>query len=423
MEDLTDLEQVRVKDHIILTRGEDFMLYRIENNRPRAKFFFTNIDLSNIIGKPFWSVYRMEHVKSKTDNYYRLEYCNPAQVNTNILENVKSGLDNRLIDDDNNAQSLSKQEILDMRSNGESSNEILQKLIKNSKTFSQKTDLAQQKYVKKKSKKYSDFLQVLKPNIRLLAHVLLRGSATAPYMGLRMETLLQIPTCLAFQPDGKYIIYENNCFGLIIASLLDLLSARGKLLNVTTTNYPFNKLKALKAMNFSEEKMARLIYIRSYFFLKYSKFHEYFDSDFCPDTDPDEDNPKRKITVSKEISEKRTKELEKQAEEVRNLSDEKADGLVFVCKETITDQLFMMLQFLAPSRPFVVYCQWREPLVKLFSELKQRNDVIFIRIFENSSRNYQVLPKRTHPYVTTNSSCGFLLTGYTVEPEHESCGK
>lgn len=408
------IENVREKDHIILKRGDDFMLYRLDN-RNRVKFFASNFDLNNTIGKPFWSVFKTEHIKSNNENYFVLQYCDPNEVNINVVEHIESGSDNRLIEDDNNAQSLSKEEILNMRSNGHSSQEILQEIINNSKSFNQKTEFAQQKYLKKKSKKYSDFVQVLKPNIRLLATVLLRGSAASPYMGLRMETLSQFTTSLTFQPDGKYIIYENNCFGLIIASLLNLLSDRGKLINVVTSNFSFQKLKALKAMQFPEEKLARLVHIRSYIFLKYSKFHECnIDSD---DLNPDNDNgnPKRKNQADPVALEKKTKELEKQVEEVRNLTNEKADGLIFVCKESVTRELCTMLQFLAPSRPFVVYSQLREPLVNLFVELKQRKDVTFLRIFENSSRIYQVLTERTHPHNMMNSSCGYYLSGYTVE--------
>ncbi|XP_065220822.1 tRNA (adenine(58)-N(1))-methyltransferase non-catalytic subunit TRM6 [Planococcus citri] len=411
---------IRVKDHIILTRGEDHMLCQIENNKPRVKFFNTPIDLCNIIDKPFWSIFRMERVKH--DNYYRLLYCDPSQVNVSVVESTEKGLDNRSIEDDNNAQGLSKEEILDMKSNGQSSNEILSELIKNSKSFHRKTEFAQEKYVKKKSKKYSDFIQVLKPDIRLLAKVLLRGNVTAvPFMGLGVETLTQIRTSLSLQPDGKYIIYENNCHGLIIAFLLKSLGPEGKLLNVITPNYPFNKLKAVKAMQFSQEKQSQMMHIRSCVFLKYSKYHGNIDSDFNTDTDANEDNPKRKNNADDKAREKRTKDLEQQSEEVRKLTIELADGLVFACREIVTSShVATMLQFLAPSRPFVVYCQWKEPLVKLFNELKQRNDVTCLRIFENSSRIYQVLPERTHPNTMMSSSSGYLLTGFTIECEEGS---
>lgn len=407
---------VRVKDHVILTRGEDYMLCQIENNKPRVKFFNSPIDLCNILNKPFWSIYKLAHVK--TNNFFRLEYCDPSEVSVNFVESTEKGLDNRSIEDDNNAQGLSKEEILDMRSNGQASNEILNQIIKNSKSFNRKTEFAQEKYIKKKSRKYSDFIQVLKPDIRLLSKVLLRGNATAAYMGLRVETLAQIRTSLAFQPDGKYIIYENNCHGLVIAFLLDSLGPKGKLLNVITPNYPFNKLKAVKAMQFPEEKSSQMMHIRSHVFLKYSKYHDNVDSDLNTDTDPNDENPKRKLNSDDRSCEKRTKELELQSDEVRTLTEEPADGVIFVCKEIVTSShVATMLQFLAPSRPFVVYCQWKEPLVQLFAELKQRNDVAFLRIFENSSRLYQVLPDRTHPYNMMFSNSGFLLTGVTIECE------
>lgn len=49
-----------------------------------------------------------------------------------------------------NAQKLSATEILKMRNEGKSSNQIIQALVTNSATFSEKTEYAKQKYIKKK---------------------------------------------------------------------------------------------------------------------------------------------------------------------------------------------------------------------------------------------------------------------------------
>lgn len=74
-----------------------------------------------------------------------------------------SGLDNRNLVDDNTAQTLTAQQIHEMKQKGASGRQIidvlvdyreiahiLQALIENSKTFQGKTAFSQQKYIKKK---------------------------------------------------------------------------------------------------------------------------------------------------------------------------------------------------------------------------------------------------------------------------------
>ena len=78
--------------------------------------------------------------------------------------------DNRFILDDGKSQKLSKDDIDLIRSEMDST-EIINQLVKNSSTFQQKTSFAQQKYLKKKQKKYSNLVTILRPNVRLLTEM------------------------------------------------------------------------------------------------------------------------------------------------------------------------------------------------------------------------------------------------------------
>ena len=49
--------------------------------------------------------------------------------------------------------------------------DIVDQLVENSATFKGKTEFAQQKYIKKKKKKYQNKFIVLKPTIRLIAEM------------------------------------------------------------------------------------------------------------------------------------------------------------------------------------------------------------------------------------------------------------
>lgn len=328
--------------------------------------------MDRIIGLPYGSVFRKELKKNKSST---LIHCDPAEQNSDFkLLHVESGSDNRNIQDTNDAQLLTKENILCMKDEGISSQDIMLKLVENSTTFSHKTEFAQQKYLRKKARKYTDYIQILKPNVRFLAQILLKRSSSPQLLGLRIDSLSQIMTAINFQSEGTYIVYENNCQGLILAMMLNSLSEGGKILNIITSNYPFDKQKALKALQLPKSKLDCLLHVNISSFQRYSSIRN---SDLMLVSEPTvtDSNIKRSIDLE-EPRTKKTTYQERSDEEVRSLLQKKADGLVLVCKQIPNYILKELLQFLAPSRPFLVYCQYQEPLIKLYQELRDRKSVV-----------------------------------------------
>ncbi|GAY36316.1 hypothetical protein CUMW_279550, partial [Citrus unshiu] len=74
--------------------------------------------------------------------------------------------DNRAIVDDNKAQSLSGEDIDEMRRQGATGEEIVEALIANSATFEKKTSFSQEKYKLKKQKKYAPKVLLRRPFAR-----------------------------------------------------------------------------------------------------------------------------------------------------------------------------------------------------------------------------------------------------------------
>lgn len=83
-----------------------------------------------------------------------------------------------------------------------------------------------------------------------------------------------------------------------------------------------------------------------------------------------------------------------------------------------TPLLLSLLDFVAPSRPFVVYCQYKEPLLECYTKLRERGGVINLRLSETWLRNYQVLPDRSHPKLLMSGGGGYLLSGFTVATDN-----
>jgi len=86
-----------------------------------------------------------------------------------VLEKTSSGKDNRNIMDDNKSQPMGQTDIAVLREKGISGPEILDTLISNSKTFTQKTEFSQEKYLKKKVRAYGDSLLFVKPTLKVIA--------------------------------------------------------------------------------------------------------------------------------------------------------------------------------------------------------------------------------------------------------------
>ena len=98
------------------------------------------------------------------------------------------------------------------------------------------------------------------------------------------------------------------------------------------------------------------------------------------------------------------------------LAQRKCDSVIIVTRYDPTATLMALLPFLAPSSPFVVYSEFIEPLVECFRELQKQSLAINLRLSDTWTREYQVLPGRTHPNMTISQSGGFILTGIKLCP-------
>lgn len=111
--------------------------------------------------------------------------------------------------------------------------------------------------------------------------------------------------------------------------------------------------------------------------------------------------------------EKRVVECEKA---MKLLSEKQFDSLVIAAKYHPKNILLSLLEFLPPSRPFVVYCQQMEPLMDCFVALKDMKIAVHVELTESWYRNLQVLSNRTHPEIVMSATGGYLLRGIKVKP-------
>lgn len=407
----TNLENIITRGHyLIINKNETYLIHQI-SNKAILKLGRDVIDLKASIGQPYSSTYKLEPVPDKK-RHYTLLVCNDNQARNQWATNG-CGTDNKLITDDSSSQLLSTDEIIALKESGESGQNIVERLLENSKTFQLKTEYAQEKYLKKKARKYCDYLTIFKPTIRLVTDILYRQQTIPKTIALRFDTLAQILCRVNLDPGGKYLLYENGSQGLLQAALLNQLHNDGCLVHIFSSTAEQNALKAVKAMNFSESKMKQLLTVNLDEILN-PKSSDASEEKIEEEVSNCSDEKKRKSDEAYTQVKKKHRSISS-TDGLNFIKSNKFDGLIVMCREEPTEFVKTFLPYLSLSRPFVVYSAYKEMLVTMYAEFKMRRDVVFLRLTDNFMRYHQVLPNRTHPDVTMDDGGGYLFSGLFVE--------
>ncbi|XP_011643135.1 tRNA (adenine(58)-N(1))-methyltransferase non-catalytic subunit TRM6 [Pogonomyrmex barbatus] len=460
---------ITVGMHVIVKKQDFSKVYKVTEDGILMLGKNQKVEMCEIVGKPFWSTFEMVPVRGSKDTF-TLKHVERAE-SWDDLKGELSGWDNRFITDDGMSQQLSKKEILQLRDAGKSGKEITGSLIENSKSFAAKTEYSQEKYIKKKERKYSRFLTICRTSIVSLHEVYFKQKHEK-IGGLRMDALAQMLSYSDVQSDGLHMLYDSGCQGLPAAAMLNRIGANtnGYLINLHPGNMP--QIAFVQAMNFPQELRDRHIAANIYSFLRlhYQGEENILNSISntsketvnnvvkSQDTEKLMENPEKEIK-NNEVSDNTEAEVKTDAKEdgmlfacdieentstlkrkleseesetettppkkpkwfletkraVDLLNSSKARGLTIVAKEHPLNIATALLPFLGASRPFVIFHAYREPLQETYMELKQKYSVINLKLFTNFLRSYQVLPDRTHPDILTNDTGGYILTGYLVQ--------
>lgn len=439
---------IKEGDYVII-RKENFMkVHRVSKN---SIFTITkdDVDTSSIIGKPFWTTFEIVP-SSKGNSISVLQSVTKAETLEKLrFDSLKSGVDNRLINDNGTSQQLSKEKILDLRKAGKSGKEIVQTLIENSTSFTTKTEYSQEKYIRKKGKKYFQYLTICRPTIALLQELYFRQDYYK-INSLRMDTLAQILSYSDIKSDGVHLLYDSGTLGLVAASILNRIGANtsGSLINLYLGNDPQNT--AVKAMNFPSDLLNRLTNLNlktviqsKESFGKFPSIESKEDSkifsktletsteeqsttecetesiandDSIEPSSTEDNSRKRKTATDGETDiESNVPQKKSKISATNLLNTTKVDGLVIVAREHPLNIVELLINFVKKSRPFVIFHTNREPLQEIYVLLKQKYRVVNLKLFTNFLRSYQVLTDRTHPDILTSSCNGYLLTGYCTQ--------
>ncbi|XP_026725931.1 tRNA (adenine(58)-N(1))-methyltransferase non-catalytic subunit TRM6 [Trichoplusia ni] len=434
--------EIKIGDYVVIQKQNYKKLHKFNKADSSISLGRDTVNLKGIDGCPYFSVFKMIPKSSKRNRDYTVELAQEAVKLKDEIDIKVSGSDNRNILDDGNSQKLSASDIETLKSDSNKASDIVGTLINNSNTFHNKTEFSQDKYLRKKEKKYFEYFQVIKPNLRVISEIMYKLDP-GKIQNLRIDTLSQIITMVNIHSEGNHLLYDSGSNGLVAAALLSVIGkdTNGKLLHMHPGN--MSQKQALLAMNFPEEQLNRCVSVNVYSALR--QFYQGCDTNNGVDKDiqtsENDENPlKRKADETDEHQSKKMKQ-EEDEELVESLDktdgdkprgnkkpkwhfdniaaseilQNKMDSLVIACKEDPQNIFNELVSFVKPGRPFVIYYSAVEPLQQLYLTLRPRANVAALKLTCNWMRNYQVLPERTHPEVTMNGASGYLLSGYVLK--------
>jgi tRNA (adenine-N(1)-)-methyltransferase non-catalytic subunit len=341
--------------------------------------------------------------------------------------------DNRHLKDDNKSQAMNMKQLLKLRENRHGS-EIVQALIENSSTFDSKTDFSKAKYIARKQKKYQMRCRIVRCTPSTICEAMFLKDPRK-MMNLREDTLGQI---LSYSnvTAGCHVLIMETCMGLVTGAFAQRMGGYGKIFTIYAAQQP-NILEMLAKFNlsFSETHSVKYIHAGDVF----GDDAISVDTSCLPDPErvdreelkwpcPLQDHTRaylESITSEREIDEflqKRSNRFARKltrhspTETQEMLLSRPCDSIVIVCRYDPTETLLKMLPFLAPSCPFVVFCEFLEPLVECFQEIQRQGLAINLKLSDTWTREYQMLPGRTHPNMNMSQNGGFLLVGIKLCP-------
>lgn len=413
-------------DYVVLKRGEVFKSVQVENKKKvifEKQWFF----MDNAVGQLYGTMFEIVAGGSLKHK--------PVKRAGDSLDSKEAGQDNRHIVDDGRSQKLTRDDIETLKEQGLKGQEIVQQLVDNSTTFKDKTEFAQEKYIKKKKKKYESDITVLKPSTRLLA-MMYHGREPGKICHLRYDMLAQMLTLGNIHAGSKIIVFET-CAGLVLGSVMERMGGFGSVIQMFPGGGPTRA--GMESFGFPSHFHQTLhefplCKVNAVLAGKLDLSEKDTENSRSEETSAEKNSEAQSMEISLDPQEQmrraerdRLRELRAQEKKVKMeekrkklasaaalLEDRNADGLVIASRFHPCPVLMGLLKFVAPSRPFVVYCQYREPLIECYNKLREQGGVINLRLTDSWLRHYQVLPNRTHPVLLMSGGGGYLLSGTTV---------
>ncbi|EFJ29571.1 hypothetical protein SELMODRAFT_410184 [Selaginella moellendorffii] len=254
------MEVVKAGSCVLLdiNNGEHFVFSRL-TPAATVKLGKAKYSLAPVIGCPFGSQFEPKSSSLERSSRAGDGKDNNAGEEEEEEEENAATKDNRNLIDDNTAQTLSAEEIHSMKREGSSGQEIVNALIANSASFESKTTFSQEKYKRKKQKKYAPRVIIRCPTAKSVCEAYF--SKTPAKIGfIRVDSLSMILS-LANVGEMSNVLVSDMVGGLLTAAVAERLSGFGTVCSVYyTPKAP--SLDIVGLFNFDSATSSRIFRVR-----------------------------------------------------------------------------------------------------------------------------------------------------------------
>lgn len=234
-----------------------------------------------------------------------------------------------------------------------------------------------------------------------------------------MDSLAQLLTWCNVRSGGRYAVFDS-WVGMLTAAVLERLGNDGNIVQLYAGQGPDSSYRqAVNALNLEEDfvrsTVLELPFSRALALLEdpISSAAELpredvsvrqedpreFNSIATPQAgecgDQASENGGSEAATKQAKEEERNRRRLRRQEEQRKAADllrtKSLDGLLVASKQHPTPIVMSLLEFVAPSRPFAVFCTFQEPLVDCYTQLKNAGNAVFLKLSESWLRGHQVV--------------------------------
>jgi len=320
--------------------------------------------------------------------------------------------DNRNLAQDNTAQKMTPEEVKALKGKM-GGQEVVDALASSSTTFASKTKFAQEKYLKKKAQKHVQQVVLLRPTVMELCETYMKQSRNK-VCGLRFDYLSSL-LCHADVRSGARYFLLDCAAGLVTGAMAQQLAGCGEIFRVFRGGCPEKALAELDMVE-ADRKTVRqlpLEVLLSADPLSLEWLKDPFEGQpAVPDAEIE-----AQMALRYEARLNRTKQ---RRADLEALKARPVDGLIIVAGDEDPDLASEALQtglaMLIPGGRVVVYGQHLQPVAALQGSWRASGQFVDVRLEQLFTREYQVLPQRTHPHMAAESQLceGYILSASKV---------
>ncbi|KAJ2852465.1 tRNA (adenine(58)-N(1))-methyltransferase non-catalytic subunit trm6 [Coemansia brasiliensis] len=377
---------VRAGDHIVIRMpSTNSKIVCVKPNTTIGLGKFGSFQANALIGQPFGHTF--EILKGGEIRPLEQKGFDDAEL---------TSANNQNINDDPQSQKLTFAEIEELKAKGlagdVTAQEIIGSLTENNQTFAQKTEYSKSKYIQRKQRKFMKSFVPLETTVYNLNDFFFEVNP-GKIRGIRVDTLSQVMSLANVYSQARVLVVDDGQ-GLLVSALLSRIQD-GLVFGVHEGDVP--NYDILRYANLPLDMRDRLLT------LPWTKLHH----QMHPFTEVLPDNPSEN---DRNGFERRQRGHAKLAKSIDTLNGGEFDALVISTNYSPVSVINKLEPYLGGSRMLVVYDPCKEPLLEAYTMLRQSPAFINVQLTESWLREYQVLPNRTHPLMSTSGSGGFILS-------------